>query len=115
MVMRDAPLQFEISPGQAADVVIVRMNGPLTLLNLFGFQDQLRQIQASYTILDFENVPYMDSAGLGAVVNLYVSSQKNGRRIALATVNERVLAIFQQTRVDQVLTFHPDLASAEMA
>jgi anti-sigma B factor antagonist len=113
--MRDAPLQYEISPGKAPETLIVRMNGPLTLLNLFGFQDQLRSIQSPFTILDFENVPYMDSAGLGAIVNLYVSAQKNNRRVVMAGVNDRVLALFQQTKVDQILVFHENLASAEAA
>jgi anti-sigma B factor antagonist len=111
--MRDAPLQYEILPGQASETLIVRLNGPLTLLNLFGFQDRLREIEASHTILDFENVPYMDSAGLGAVMNLYVSSQKKGRKVSLTAVNARVLAIFQQTKVDSVLTFFPSVEAAE--
>ena len=113
--MRDAPLQFEIIPGQATETTVVRLNGPLTLLNLFGFQDQLRQIDASFIILDFENVPYMDSAGLGAVVNLHVAAQNKGHKVGLAAVNPRVLAIFQQTRVDLVLSFFPNVETAEAA
>ena len=114
-VMRDAPLQFEIVPGHVAEVQIVRMTGPLTLFNLFGFQEKIRQIEARLMVLDFEHVPYIDSAGLGAVVNLYVSSQNRGRRLGLVAVSSRVMAIFQQTKVDQVLAFYPNVEAAESA
>jgi len=112
-VMRDAPLQFEIVPGKSPETSVVKLSGPLTLLNLFGFQEQLRGINASYTILDFENVPYMDSAGLGMVVNLHVSCTNKGRKVALVGVNPRVLAIFQSTRVDSILKFYGGLEEAE--
>jgi anti-anti-sigma factor len=113
--MRDAPLTFEVFPGLAPDTLVVRLDGPLTLINLFGFQDEMRRLEATLIVLDFSLVPYMDSAGLGSVVNLYVSTQKSGRRIGLVAVNPRVLAIFQQTRVDQVLPFYTSLAGAEAA
>jgi anti-sigma B factor antagonist len=113
--MRDAPLQLETVPGSAPETIIVRLNGPLTLTNLFGLQDQLRSLQVKHTILDFENVPYMDSAGLGAVVNFYVSSERRGQTLALAGVNGRVLALFEQTKVNQVLSFYTGTDEAEAA
>jgi anti-anti-sigma factor len=111
--MRDAPLQLDTTPGSAPETIVVRLNGPLTLTNLFGLQDQLRALQVKHTVLDFQNVPYMDSAGLGAVVNFYVSAQKHGRTIALAGVNGRVLALFEQTKVNQVLSFFDTVTAAE--
>jgi anti-anti-sigma factor len=111
--MRDAPLQLETLPGSAPETIVVRLNGPLTLTNIFGLQDQLRTLQVKHTVLDFENVPYMDSAGLGAVVNFYVSAQNHGRTLALAGVNGRVLALFEQTKVNQVLAFYASVADAE--
>lgn len=111
--MRDAVLKYEFTPGTKPQNIVVRLNGPLTLLNLFGFQDQLRQIDTELIVFDFEHVPYMDSAGLGAVVNLYVSTGNKGRKIALAAVNTRVMSIFQQTKVDQVLSFFPNVEAAE--
>lgn len=113
--MRDLPLQLEVVPGAGSETIVVRLDGPLTLTNLFGLQDQLRSLQAPYTILDFAGVPYMDSAGLGAVINFYVSSENRNRKIALAAVSARVMALFEQTKVTQVLRFYPTVDAAEAA
>ena len=49
-------------------------------------------------ILDFSETPYMDSAGLGLVMNSYV--WRSGRKLLLAGVNERVSELFEDlTRV----------------
>ena len=53
---------------------ILQLNGPLTITTLFGFRDVLRaERTAKMVILDFSQVPYVDSAGVGAIVNAHVS------------------------------------------
>jgi anti-sigma B factor antagonist len=58
-------------------------------------------------------VPYMDSAGLGLIMNSHVSAQDNSRRFLLAGVNERVMALCEMTKVSKVLTCFPSVESAE--
>jgi anti-sigma B factor antagonist len=45
----------------------------------------------------------MDSAGLGVVMNYFVSAQDNGRKLLLVGVNDRVRALLEMTKVDSVL------------
>ena len=56
----------------------------------------------SRMILDFTDVPYIDSAGLGSLVSTFVSRHKAGRRVALVGVNKRVAKVFEVTRVDSL-------------
>jgi anti-anti-sigma factor len=49
-------------------------------------------------ILDMTESPYMDSAGLGLLMNYYVSAEKNGRKLLLAGTNQRIQALLQMTR-----------------
>ena len=113
MEMRDEPLAIETSPGSGADTVVVRLQGPLTLSTQFSLQDELRAHAGRLTILDMSGVPYIDSAGLGAVLMHYVSAQKNGRKLVLAGVSERVMSLIQMTKVDTVLTIFPSVEAAE--
>jgi anti-sigma B factor antagonist len=53
--------------------------------------------------MDLSGVPYMDSAGLGVIMNYYVSVQNNGRRFYVSGVNERVMSLLEMTKVDSVL------------
>ena len=94
---------------------MLRLHGPLTLSSLFALQDGLRSQTAHLTILDLSGVPYIDSAGLGTILIYYVSAEKNGRRLALAGVNERVASLIRMTRVDTVLSMFPTVEAAEQS
>ena len=95
-MLNDAPLSIERAEGKAAGTVIFRFTGPLTLRNLFTMQEQLRDGELPRgTILDFSGVPYMDSAGMGAIMNYYVHCQNRGVKLMIAGVSSRVLELFK--------------------
>src|ERR1700691_6279934 len=108
-------LTLESVPGQAAGSRILRLTGPLTLSGLFDFQGALRNDPPPALILDLTGVPYMDSAGMGAIINYFVSSQRHGRKLVVAGVNGRVLELFRMTKVEGLLTMKETVAEAEQA
>jgi anti-sigma B factor antagonist len=111
--MRDEPLTYSFSQGKTDGTTILKLVGPLTLSTMFGFQDKFRATTPQVMILDFSETPYMDSAGLGLVMNYYVAAQDHGRRLLLAGVNERVVELFKMTRVEGVLKSFPNVEAAE--
>lgn len=113
--MRDEPLTFSEGPGEREGTNVVRLYGPLTLGNLFEFQAALRAMMDPVLILDLLELTYMDSAGVGLLVNAHVSAQNHGRKFALAGVSERVQALLEVTHVDQVLLAFPTAEKAEAA
>lgn len=72
-------------------------------------------MKAPCLILDLSGVPYMDSAGLGVLMNGYVSAQNNHREFLLTGVNERVQALLEMTKVDRILRIYQSVESAEAA
>lgn len=113
-MLNDAPLSIERAESKAAGTVIFRFAGPLTLQNLFEMQQQLRAGELPrVTILDFSGVPYMDSAGMGAVINHYVHCQNRGTRLIAATVSSRVMELFKLTKVDTVIPLAKTVEEAE--
>lgn len=106
-------MTFTQRPGSREGVEILSLSGPFTLGNIFQFQRVLQQMSPPYLIFDIANVPYMDSAGLGLLVNAYVSAQKNGRKIAVAGTTPRIMALFEMTRVDSLLPLYPTAEAAE--
>jgi anti-sigma B factor antagonist len=92
---------------------VLCLHGPLTLENVLPFQNAIRREQNAQTvILDFSQVPYIDSSGLGSLVSAYVSRQKAGRAVALTGVNERVLRLFEVTRTDSLFLIFPTVDDA---
>jgi anti-anti-sigma factor len=111
--MRDEPLTYSYTPGQSDGTMILKLVGPLTLTTMFGFQNEFRSMTPQVLIVDFSETPYMDSAGLGLVMNYYVSAQDHGRKLLLSGVNERVVELFKMTKVQGVLTSFPTVEAAE--
>jgi anti-anti-sigma factor len=113
--MPDQPLHIEDLPGSREGIRILRLSGPLTLSNLFGFQSRLRADTSRALVLDFTDVPLADSAGIGALVGAHVSRQKDGRSLGLVGVNQRILNALEVTRVQNFFHFYGTVAEAEQA
>jgi anti-sigma B factor antagonist len=108
-------LTYTLLDGRSDGVAILKLAGPLTLSTLFSFQDEFRALKPDVLILDLAQTPYMDSAGLGLIMNYYVSAENHGRKILLADVNERVQSLLQMTKVDSVLKSFPTVEAAEQS
>jgi len=113
--MSERSLQIEELSGSRPGVRVFRLSGPLLLTNLFDFQSKVRADSAPGLILDFTNVPLIDSAGIGALVGAYVSRQKDGRSLGLVGVNQRIHDALEVTRVEKFFQFYGSVAEAERA
>jgi len=111
--MPQESLTISVRPGKTADTRIVTCEGPITMAGLFAFQAELRKENPPLTILELSGVPYMDSSGIGAIINYFVSAQKGGRKLILVGVNERVYTLLELTNTTKLLTLVPTLAEAE--
>src|SRR5580658_10247779 len=111
------PFEFKIHSRQGANPGqrVIEMAGPLLITTMFPLREALREGGENTTILDFANVPFMDSAGLGLLVQAQVSSQRAGRLFALAGMTDRVRTVFSVTHVDGLFSFYPTAAAAEAA
>jgi anti-sigma B factor antagonist len=105
--MREEPLRIE-DLGTQNDKHTLRLIGPLTISTLFEFQNLVRA-SAGSMLVDMTQVPYIDSAGVGALVGAYVRHNKDGHSLTLAGVNERVRNILKGTRVEQFFTYTDSL------
>jgi anti-sigma B factor antagonist len=109
------PLAIEDVPGAKDGQRILRLTGPLTMSNLFDFQSKVRSDTSSVLMLDFSKVPYVDSAGIGALVGAYVTRQNDKRSLYLVGVSERVQNALKVTHVEQFFKFVASVSDAEQA
>jgi anti-sigma B factor antagonist len=111
--MYNEPLTFDVIPGTAADTRIFRLHGPITLANLFDFQKALNDGAEKVTIIDFTESEYMDSAGLGVLLNYYVSGKRRGRSLRLVAVNYRVAELLKLTSANTLIKTYDTVEAAE--
>ena len=113
--MYNEPLTFEVVPGSSADIRIFRLHGPITLANLFDFQKVLNAGTEKVTIIDFTESEYMDSAGLGVLLNHYVSGKRRGRFLRMVAVNFRIAELLKLTSANTLIKTFDSIEAAEAA
>lgn len=111
--MRDGPLNIERNTSGELGIETMRLTGPLTLSTLFDLQEALRVDPKPKTIIDLSGVPYMDSAGLGALLSFHASCKRTGREYALVGMTPRVHTMFSASKVDKLVTLFPTAREAE--
>ena len=96
-----APESFKVESfaGKSTGQLIVRVSGQLDINTEQRFLELVRAETAPILILDLSGVQNCDSRGIAALVQIYQAFQREGRRLALAGVNERVRVVLSITRV----------------
>jgi len=108
-------LQIVSTPGSREGVHLLRLKGPFTLPGIFEFQSLVRSLNDPVVIVDLSEVPFMDSAALGAVMFLHASSARRKHEYALVGADERLRTMFKVGGVDEILVTYPTVSDAEIA
>src|SRR6056297_2335227 len=95
-----------------SDWVVVDMNGELDMSNAIDFKNQIINEFVSKgennIALNFENMEYIDSSGLGVIVSRHKRCKLNGGRLAICSLNDTLLRLFKLTSLDKALNLYPD-------
>ena len=94
---------------------ILSLKGPLRLLTVPKFQEAVRSESSPVLIVDFHDVSYLDSSGLGAVIAAYVSARKSNRKILFAAFNGQARSLVEMTHLTKALGTYDTIQDAEAA
>ena len=98
-----------------SDWIVVDMSGELDMSNAIDFKNEIVNefiSKGELTIaLDFENMEYIDSSGLGVIVSLHKRCKLNGGRLAICSLNDTLMRLFKLTSLDKALNLYPDFDS----
>ena len=104
---------MESTTGSRDGIRILRLSGPFTLQGLFDFQSMVRGLNDPVLIIDLTEVPYMDSASLGAIVSVHTTSQRHQRYYGLVGASDRLRTLFRVAGVDGILVTYSTLVEAQ--
>ena len=100
----------------ANQVVVLEPNGRLTAETVHVFEQALakRLREGCHDlILDLQNVHYLDSAGIGALVQAYTSGRGHGGRVVFVHVAGRNKELLSITRLLTVFEVYDTTIAAE--
>ena len=65
-----------------------------------------------YLVVDLEQVPFIDSAGLAALVSALKATHRVGGDVLLSGVQPQARTVFSLTMLDTVFAIHPNVEAA---
>ena len=100
---------MEIHKREKDNFIIFYLEGDLKMGNIAMFeQDIFPYIKddEKKVVVDMENVPYMDSSGLGAFVKLNKRLHEYKKEIIIIGVNEKVMNIFKVSKLNTIFNIY---------
>jgi|SRR5882724_4229612 len=110
--MQPAHLDIEKQAGFDGSRAVVRLKGRLSLETVHNFIQTLRPDPAAHLILDLSAVSFLDSAGVGALVQVFVHRRNQGQTFVLTGLTKQSSAVLQVAGLFKLL---PLCASVEEA
>lgn len=110
-LMQPVRLDLERQPTSNGHLV-VRLHGKLSLETVHHFIETMRPEASPRVILDMSGVSFMDSAGVGALVSLFVNRRSQAKSFAVAALTEQGRAILQVAGLTKLLPNFPTVEAA---
>ncbi len=105
-------LDLELQAGSNSSQIVMRLNGKLSLETVHNFIQTLRPEPAAHLILDMGGVSFLDSVGVGALVQLFVHRRNQGQTFALTGLTKQSNAVIQVAGLTKLLPIHDSVAEA---
>ncbi|MBD2742549.1 STAS domain-containing protein [Coleofasciculus sp. FACHB-1120] len=92
-------------------VKIVQPSGILDGMKATQFRQEISDIVengGNIVLIDFKDVTFMDSSGLGALVLALKTVRAAGGKLFICSINEQVRMLFELTSMDRVFEIFPN-------
>ena len=99
--------RIEIKTRQVNDATILSPLGEIDLSRAPSFRTHISSVQSQRPkklIIDLSGVPYMDSSGVATLVEAMQNARRNGGKLVLCAMHDKVRSIFEIARLDMVFT-----------
>ena len=92
-------------------VTVIDIEGEVTAFAENILMDAYTQASDNGThtiILNFDNLQYMNSSGIGLLVTLLIRAQRHHQQLLAYGLSEHYRQIFELTRLDEAIAIYPD-------
>ena len=114
--MTPARHPMQITERTSGDVTILDLDGRMTRHDGYGILkphvgDLIRNGRHAL-LLNLQNVPYLDSSGVGELVSVFISVRNHGGVLKMLGPSERVAQLLAVAKLDTVFDVFDDEATA---
>jgi anti-sigma B factor antagonist len=105
-------LDLEKLPSSNDALTVYKATGKLSLETVNEFIQKMRAETAAYVVLDLSAVTFLDSAGVGGLVSLFVSRRNQGKVFALAALSPQSTAVVTVAGLQNLLPVYKTVEEA---
>ena len=108
-------MEITYHPGASPEQIVVVPTGDIDLYASVAFCNALvakLETGTSQMVLDFSEVRYLDSSGVGALIRLLQKAKAMGGEIRIANLGGMPRKVLEMSNVIRLLKAFPDVASA---
>jgi anti-anti-sigma factor len=110
--MTSAKLELQQGKDSGNGTVATRLDGKLSLETVNSFLQTMRQERAQHLVLDMSGLLFLDSAGVGALVSLFVTRKHAGKSMTLASLTKQAVAVLQVSGILKLIPTYPTVEAA---
>ena len=97
-------------------VHVVQLEGQVRISTQNDFKDHLDRISAEYggktVLLNMAGITYMNSAGIGIIVDSFKKFREQGGHLALCSLSADIFRLFEVTKLNRFIDIFEDEAAA---
>jgi anti-sigma B factor antagonist len=104
-------MSFDISESEREGIVILALQGRLTVGEASKVREKINQLVAAgriNVIFDLAHVDYIDSTGLGSMVICFTTLKKAGGALKLMNLNKRNIELLLLTKLHTIFEVFSD-------
>jgi anti-anti-sigma factor len=105
-------LDVEKLPISTETLAVYQPKGKISLETVTEAMQKLRSETAQHMILDMSAINFLDSAGVGSLVSLFVNRRSHGKTFALAALTPQGNAVVTVAGLQNLLPIHKTLEEA---
>src|SRR5262245_60715191 len=113
--MSDTPTSMAVRAAGSGGVSVIDIRGQVTAAAESALMDAYARAAASGTkriLLNFSDLEYMNSSGIGLLVTLLIRAQRQGQHIAAYGLTPHYRDIFELTRLDEAIHIYDNEEAA---
>ena len=106
---------MELKLRKAGTIYVIDVIGEMDLYNAFRLKDLVKKMIDSGVksyVLNLDQVPYMDSSGIGSLLYVHSELKKRGLPLRIAGVKGSVRKVIELTKLMEYFPIVQDLATA---
>ncbi|GBF80070.1 STAS domain-containing protein [Aphanothece sacrum] len=98
-----------------SNLKVVQPSGIFDGTKAIQFRQEITRVveNAEIVVIDFKNVTFMDSSGLGTLVLCLKTVKAAGSKLFLCSINEQIRMLFDLTSMDKIFEIFPNREELE--